>query len=57
MAKGYIIVQSVNRQMVYNQNFGWVDRDAGPGPTVFPPGAEEKQLEPGQEWEAHNDEA
>lgn len=46
---GWIIVQSADHRMVFNQFEGWVDRDAGPGPTVFP--EQRDDIPVGAEWE------
>lgn len=54
--KGVIIVSSEDRRQVYNIDHGWVDRDCGPGPTVF---REDQQagtdLPVDAEWESWND--
>ena len=50
-----ILVRTDDRRMVYNQNEGWVDRDAGPGPTAYPDDFKNVQCEPGTEWEDQDD--
>ena len=32
----WVLVNTHDRTQVFNQNYGWVDRDAGPGPSLFP---------------------
>lgn len=53
-ATEWIIVNSSDRRMVFNEHVGWVDRDIEPGPTIFSDAYRQAiTLEPGQEWEAH----
>lgn len=34
-ATQWIVVNSNDRRMVFNEHAGWVDRDIEPGPTIF----------------------
>lgn len=53
-ANHWIIVNSNDRRMVFNEQVGWTDRDLEPGPTIFNQAYRDAiTLEPGQEWEPH----